>query len=137
MFGNLPGGFLTCSGAPQAPLGGSWKLSELAKSRFICLVGVWEADKSRSVVPVGVWKPPGMLRSHDLSCLSVFGGFPESDEGDWPGFDLPNRGGFGAAERYLVTSILSNKYNKYYLVTSILGISAGYLTRRSAARGEF
>ena len=36
-------------------LGGSWGLSELAKSRFIGPVGVWEAHKSRSVVPVGVW----------------------------------------------------------------------------------
>ena len=54
MFGNLPGSFLACSEAPQALLGGSWGLSELAKSRFIGPVDVWEADRSRSVVPVGV-----------------------------------------------------------------------------------
>ena len=42
-------------------LGGFWGLSELAKSRFIGPVGVWEAHKSRSVVPVGVWRLPGML----------------------------------------------------------------------------
>ena len=51
--------------------------SKLPKSRSIGPVGVWEAHKSRSVVPVGVWKPPGMLRSHDLSCLSVFGSLPD------------------------------------------------------------
>ena len=57
-------------------VGGSWGFSGLAKSRFIGPVGVWEADKSRSVVPVGVWRRPGMVRSHDLLCLSVFGGLP-------------------------------------------------------------
>ena len=77
-------------------LGGSWGLSELAKSRFIGPVGVWEAHKSRSVVPVSVWRPPRMLRSHDLSCLSVFGGLPGCYEGDWRGFGGPNRMGFGA-----------------------------------------
>ena len=57
-------------------LGGSWGLSEFAKSKFIGPVGVWEAHKSRSVVLVSVWRLPRMLRSHDLSCLSVFGGLP-------------------------------------------------------------
>ena len=57
----------------------------------------------------------GRLRGHDLSCLSVFGGLPGNDEGDWPGFDGPNRWGSGAAESYLVTSRL--------------GTSASYLTR--------
>ena len=74
--------FLTCSGAPQASLedlGGSWRLSELAESRFIGPVGVWETYNSRSVVPVGVWRPPGMLRSHDLSCLSVSGRLTSHD----------------------------------------------------------
>ena len=57
-------------------LGGSWGLSKFAKLRFIDQVGVWEAHNSRSVVPVSVWRLPRMLRSHDLSCLSVFGGLP-------------------------------------------------------------
>ena len=71
-------------------LGGSWELSELAKSRFIGFVGVLEAHKSRSVVPVGVWRPPRMLRhgfltsgrptNHDQSSLSVSGGLPECSE---------------------------------------------------------
>ena len=42
-------------------LEGFWGLSKLPKSRFIGLVGVWEAHNSRSVVLVGVWRPPGML----------------------------------------------------------------------------
>ena len=50
--------------------------SKHPKSRSIGPVGVWEAHNSRSVVPVGVWRLPGMLRSHDLSCLSVFGDLP-------------------------------------------------------------
>ena len=61
-------------------LGGSWGLSELAKSRFIGLVGVWEAHESRSVVPVGVWRLLGMLRSHDRSCLSVSGRLTSHDQ---------------------------------------------------------
>ena len=68
---------MTCSGAHLLEdFGSSWGLSELAKSRFIGPVGVWEAHKSRSDVPVGVRRPPRMLRSHDLSCLAVFGGLP-------------------------------------------------------------
>ena len=42
-------------------LGGAWRLSERAESKFIGPVGVWEAHKSRSVVPVGVWRLPDML----------------------------------------------------------------------------
>ena len=53
--------------------GSSWKHP---KTRSICPVGVWKAHKSRPVVPVGVWRPPGMLGSHDLSCLSVFASLP-------------------------------------------------------------
>ena len=82
-------------------LGGSWGLSELAKSRFIGPVGVWEAHNSRSVVPVGVWRPPGMFRSHDLSCLSVFGGLPGGYETFRTTFDGPSAdlivGGLGPA----------------------------------------
>ena len=77
-------------------LGGTWGLSELAKTRFIGPVGVWEAHNSRSVVPVGVWRPPGMLWSHDLSCLSVLGGLPWGYEGFRTTFGPPNRWGFGA-----------------------------------------
>ena len=43
-------------------------------------VDVWEAHKSRSVLLVSVCRLPGMLRSHDLSCLAVFGGLPD---GSW------------------------------------------------------
>ena len=39
-----------------------------------CLEASWNVPKSRSVVPVSVWRPPSVLRSHNLSCLSVFGG---------------------------------------------------------------
>ena len=76
-FGGLPDGFLTCSGAPQAPLGGSWKLlgafgackikihrpcrclggSQLTICRACrCLEASRNAPKSRSIVPVGVWE---------------------------------------------------------------------------------
>ena len=81
----------------------SWRIlkalggfSEVAKSRFIGPVGVWEAHNSRSVVPVGVWRLPGMLRSHDLLCLSVFGGLRGGHETFRTTFDGPNRWGFGA-----------------------------------------
>ena len=40
---------------------GSWGLSEVAKTKFIGAVDVWEAHKSGSVVPVGVWRLPGVL----------------------------------------------------------------------------
>ena len=139
VFGGLPDGFLTCSGAPQAPLGGSWGLlgalgackikihrpcrclggSQVTICRACrCLEASRNAPKSRSIVPVGVWRPPGWLldvfgsatssswrileapggsrsspshdpsdlavsgrlTSHDLSCLSVFGGLPECSE---------------------------------------------------------
>ena len=80
-------GFLTCAGAPQALLGGSWELLEalgvckikihrpcrcLGGSQVTicracrCLEASRNAPKSRSIVPVGVWRPPGCL-------LDVFG----------------------------------------------------------------
>ena len=83
----LSDGFLTCSGAPQAPLGGSWRLlgalgackikihrpcrclggSQVTICRACrCLEASRNAPKSRSIVPVGVWRPPGWL-------LDVFG----------------------------------------------------------------
>ena len=86
-------------------LGGSSRLSELAKSRFIGPVGVWEAHKSRSVVPVGVWRPPGMLRSHDLSCLSVFGGLPGSYGTLRRTNDWPSRWGVGARHSKIFRSL--------------------------------
>ena len=183
--GGLPDGFLTCSGAPQAPRGGSWRLvgalgtckskihspcrclgssqvticracrclevsrnalksrsivpvgvwrppgwlldmfgsstssswrilevlggsrslqdhdpsalsvsqklpgspSKHPRSRSIGPVGVWDAPKSRSIVPGSVWRPPGVLRTHDLSCLRVFGGLPGCDGSDRPSFE--------------------------------------------------
>ena len=128
-----------CSGAPQAPLGGSWRLlgalgackikihrpcrclggSQVTICRACrCLEASRNALKSRSIVPVGVWRLPGWLldvfgsstssswrilkalrgsrslqnpdssalsvsgrlTSHDLSCLSVSGGFPACSE---------------------------------------------------------
>ena len=78
---------MTCSGAPQAPLGGPWRLvgvfgacqieihrpcrcqggSQVTISRACrCLEASRDAPKSRSVVPGGVWTPPGWL-------LDVFG----------------------------------------------------------------
>ena len=95
VFGGFSGSSATSSWRVLEALGGSRTLqhqgssalsvssnlsggpSKFPKSRSIGLVGVWEAHNSRSVVPVGVWRLPGMLRSHDLSCLSVFGGLPD------------------------------------------------------------
>ena len=130
---------MTCSGAPQAPVGGSWRLlgalgackikihrpclclggSQVTICRACrCLEASRHALKFRSIVPGGVWRPPGWLldvfgsstssswrilealggfRSspghdpsalsvsgrltiHDLSCLSVSGGFPGCSE---------------------------------------------------------
>ena len=79
----LSDGFLTCSGAPQAPLGGSWRLlgalgackikihrpcrclggSQVTICRACrCLEASRNVPKSRSIVPVGVWRPPRGLR---------------------------------------------------------------------------
>ena len=76
-------GFLTCSGAPQAPLGGSWRLlgglgackiklhrrcrclggAQITICRACrCLEASRNALKSRSIVPVGFWRPPRGLR---------------------------------------------------------------------------
>ena len=87
VFGGLPDGFLTCSGAPQALLGGPWRLlgaleackikihrpdrclggSQVTICRACqCLEASRNAQKSRSIVRVGVWRPPGWL-------LDVFG----------------------------------------------------------------
>ena len=73
---------MTCLGAPQAPLGGSWRLLGAIGACKIkihrpcrclggsqvticgacrCLEASRNAPKSRSIVPVGVWKPPGWL----------------------------------------------------------------------------
>ena len=78
---------MTCSGAPQAPLGGSWKLlgvlgackirirrlfrclggSQLTICRACrCLEASRNAPRSRSIVRGGVWRPPGWF-------LDVFG----------------------------------------------------------------
>ena len=73
-------------------LGGSRSLQNQSSSAL----SVWEPHKSRSVMPVGVWRRPGMVRSHDVSCLAVFGGLPGCYEGDRPSYDPPNRWGFGA-----------------------------------------
>ena len=79
----LSDGFLTCSGAPQAPVGGSWRLlgalgackikihrpcrclggSQVTICRACqCLEASQNAPKSRSIVPVGVWRPLRGLR---------------------------------------------------------------------------
>ena len=76
----LSDGFLTCSGAPQAPVGGSWRLlgshgackikihgpclclggSQVAICRACrCLEASRHALKFRFIVPGGVWKSPG------------------------------------------------------------------------------
>ena len=81
--GRLFDGFLTCSGASQAPHGGSWRLwgvlgackikihwpcrclgsSQLTICRACrCLEASRNAPKSRSIMPVGVWRPPRGLR---------------------------------------------------------------------------
>ena len=85
-------GFLTCSGAPQAPLGRSWRLlgalgackikthrpclclggSQVAICRACrCLEASRNARKSRSIVPVGVCKPPRLLWHGFLTCSGV------------------------------------------------------------------
>ena len=85
-------GFLTCSGAPQAPLGGSWRLlgalgackikihrpcrclggSQVTICRACrCLEASRNAPKSRSIVPVGVWRPPRVLRGRLTSVRST------------------------------------------------------------------
>ena len=94
-------GFLTCSGAPQAPLGGSWRLlgalgackikihrpcqslggSQITICRACrCLEACWNGPKSRSIVPGGVWRPPRLLRHGVLTCS----GAPQASlSGSW------------------------------------------------------
>ena len=87
-------GFLTCSGAPQAPLGGSWRLlgalgackikihrpcrclgsSQVTICRACrCLEASLNAPKSRSVVLVGVWRPSRVLRHRSTGVRPAYG----------------------------------------------------------------
>ena len=82
---------MTCSGAPQASLGGSWRLlkapgacrikihrpcrclggSQVTISRACrCLEASRNALKSQSIVPVGVWRLPGWLLDVFVSATS-------------------------------------------------------------------
>ena len=80
-------GFLTCSGAPQAPLGRSWKLLE---ALGVCKIKIhWPCRCPRSFQRAPRSSPrhdpsalsvSGRLTSHDPSCLSVSGGLPECSE---------------------------------------------------------
>ena len=93
---------MTCSGAPQAPLGGSWRLLGalgackikihrpcrcLGDSKVTiyggcqCLEASRNDPTSRSIVPVGAWRLPGWL-------LDVFG---SSTSSSWR--NLEARGG--------------------------------------------
>ena len=103
VFGGLPNGFLTCSEAPQAPLGGYWRLwgvfgdckikihrlclclggSQVTICRACrCLEASRNAMKSRSIVPGGVWRPSrwlldvfGSSTNSSWRILEVLGGF--------------------------------------------------------------
>ena len=62
-----------------------------------------------------------MLRSHDLSCLSVFGGLPGCYGGDRPGFD-------GASTDLIDGGLGPPKDLK--ILRSLESLEADYLTRR-------
>ena len=83
----LSDGFLTCSGAPQAPLGGSWRLLEALGACKITIHRPCRCPRSFQGAPRGTpshdpsaLSASGRLRSHDLSCLAVFGGLPGCSE---------------------------------------------------------
>ena len=69
-----------------------------------------------------------MLRSHDLSCLSVSGGFPGGDEGDRPAYDR-------RTNHLIVGGLGPPKDLKIF--RSLESLEADFLTRRVRfARGE-
>ena len=83
----LSDGFLTCSGAPQVHFGGSWRLLE---ALGVCKIKIHRpcrcprsfqgAPRSSPSHDPSALSASGRLTTHDLSCLSVSGGFPECSE---------------------------------------------------------
>ena len=83
----LSTGFLTCSGAPQAPLGRSWRLLEALGACKIKIHRPCRCPRSFQRAPRSIPRHDpsalsvsGRLTCHDLSCLSVSGSLPECSE---------------------------------------------------------
>ena len=83
--GGFLDGFLMCSGAPQAPLGGSWRL-----------LGALGACKIKIHRPCRCLGGSQLTSCRACRCLEAFQGAMTEIERPRPSFEGPNRWGFGA-----------------------------------------